>query len=799
MKIRTKIILPIVLTAVIVLSAATLYSYSFNVRSLKTAIGEHLETAVSSRAHHIDTFLEEQKAKVEMMASSIIFKKIFDKEAFDYDTSLENACNRVNKIVEIDEIIYELFILDTNGKIICSSNGANIGLDKSSDDYFVKGLEGTYIKDAYYSETTGKDSLAISSPIICEDKGCIGVMVARIETTNLNKITADKTGLGETGEVYIVNHEGYAITPLKFEEDSFLKFKVNSENARNCLSMIEHQIEKGETLGHKEHEHIGHKNSAISLNYNGVDVMGSHHPSHVMNWCLLAEINESEAMVSTKELLRFSIIRILIVLFIFFIVAYLLAKAVSKPIVALHHGTEIIEKGNLDYKVGTNTKDEIGQLSRSFDKMTESIKKSRAEVDIKVNQQTKEIQAKQKAMENQQKAILNILEDVDEERSISVKTAQDLEKFQLAVANVSDHIVITDVEGVVLYANKAVENITGFKIKDILGKKVGSKENWGGLMENKVYKKFWQTIKKDKKTFIGELNNQRQNGEKYVALAQVSPILDKNNKVQFFVGIERDITKAKEVDRMKTEFISLASHQLRTPLSAMKWFLEMLLGGDMGKLSKDQIEAIENVNDSNERMIALVNALLNISRIESGRIIIEPTLTDLNKLINQVVVELKPKIEEKKIELVISVHKDLPKIKIDPKLIGEVYKNILTNAIKYTPQKGEITIFVSKKGKEIISQISDTGMGIPKKEQAKVFERFFRAENVVKLETDGTGLGLYLTQKIVSASGGKIWFKSQEGKGTSFWFSLAISGMKAKSGEVRLDRKVISKSDNLVS
>ncbi|MEA2112552.1 MAG: hypothetical protein U9P50_01095 [Patescibacteria group bacterium] len=122
MKIRTKIILPIVLTAVIVLSVATLYSYFFNVNSLKTITNAHLETAVSSRAHHIDTFLNTEREKVEMIASSFIFKKIFDKNSLNYDNDIQNACNRIDKIVKTDSTIYELFTLNINGEIICSNN-----------------------------------------------------------------------------------------------------------------------------------------------------------------------------------------------------------------------------------------------------------------------------------------------------------------------------------------------------------------------------------------------------------------------------------------------------------------------------------------------------------------------------------------------------------------------------------------------------------------------------------------------------------------------------------------------------
>jgi len=371
-----------------------------------------------------------------------------------------------------------------------------------------------------------------------------------------------------------------------------------------------------------------------------------------------------------------------------------------------------------------------------------------------------------------------------------IELKQKLAIDEAIISSVGDGLIITDKQAKILLMNPAAAKMLRQNAKEVVGKDfidtVPAADKNGTIISRD--KRPILTVLSKGQSFTNHAANfyVRSDKSKFPAAITTSPII-LSGEIMGDVVTFRDITHEKEVDRMKTEFISLASHQLRTPLSAIRWFLEMLINGDAGSLNEEQAKFLKNINDSTIRMIALVNDLLNISRIESGRIMIEPKSTHLGNLLEELLREIKLKYQSKNQKVIVSYHPDLPKIHIDPNLIRAVYLNLLNNAIKYSPEGGEITVIISKKGDQIISQVSDNGFGIPKKEQHRVFEKFFRGSNIVKRVLDGTGLGLYLVKSIIESSNGKIWFQSEEGKGTTFWFSLPTKGILPKKGEVTIN------------
>jgi signal transduction histidine kinase len=237
---------------------------------------------------------------------------------------------------------------------------------------------------------------------------------------------------------------------------------------------------------------------------------------------------------------------------------------------------------------------------------------------------------------------------------------------------------------------------------------------------------------------------------------------------------------------IKAEFVSLASHQMRTPLSIVGWYAELLKDGGVGPLNDRQKKCVDEILRANHIMVELVNALLNVARIESGTFSIEPETLDMCEITRYAVRELEPAIFKRRLDVREVYHSDSSSVVGDRNLTKIILENLLSNAIKYTPEEGRVDLSVMQTNKGVTIVVADTGFGIPEEAQHFIFTKLFRAENIRGQDTDGTGLGLYIVKSIVDALGGSIRFESIEGKGTTFFVHLPSGGIHAKAGIAKL-------------
>lgn len=507
--------------------------------------------------------------------------------------------------------------------------------------------------------------------------------------------------------------------------------------------------------------------------------------------------------VFDKIILELSYVIPLVLAFVIF-TAYLIVGRIVEPLKKLREAVGIFSKGELGHPVSIKTQDEIEDLADSFNEMASNWQSDKFQLqrysqglEKTVEQQINDMQDKIMELKDARNKILNVANEIDEERK---KTVAEKDKINAILHSIGDGVFVIDKDLNVIIVNEVAASMAGYKTEEILGAKYTERLNFVLEETGKVNREFIDKAFETKT--IQKMSNHtvliNKDGSRIDVSNSAAPLLDSDSNVIGCVVVFRNVTKEREIDKAKTEFVSLASHQLRTPLSVINWYAEMLLDGDAGKINAEQRDFIEEIYKGNQRMVDLVNSLLNVSRLELGTFVVEPEPTDVVALAKSSAGELKPQIMEKKISFREHYTDNIPSLNTDPELLRMVFQNLLSNAVKYTPNEGEVAINadvidVGKDfGGKIIGEksisvsVSDTGYGITHSQQDKIFSKLFRADNVRKRNTEGTGLGLYIVKSIVDLSGGEIWFKSEEDKGTVFYFTLPLSGMKKKEGTKKL-------------
>ncbi|MFH1455262.1 MAG: ATP-binding protein [bacterium] len=364
-------------------------------------------------------------------------------------------------------------------------------------------------------------------------------------------------------------------------------------------------------------------------------------------------------------------------------------------------------------------------------------------------------------LENAKIDLIQLLK-ISERNRIIAEIERD--KTLTIINSFTDGLIILNEKKEIISINPEAEKILDLKAEKIFYKSVSFLKQFSkGIMLASIFDKGVDLfIKKEinfTKDFIIELS--------------VIPLKLEKEDIGRLI-ILHDISREKLVERMKTEFVSLAAHQLRTPLSIVGWSTSMLRHGDFGNLAEKQSEVIDGIYQANGRMIALVNNLLDITRIEEGKYLSNIVVTDMKDVVVSVLESYKNEIKRKNIIIKFDEPEKLPKIMVDVEKIKLAVQNLIDNAIKYSEKGNKVSIDLIIDGKNMIFKMQDAGIGIPKEQQVKIFTKFFRGDNARKVDPSGSGLGLFLSENIINAHGGKMWFESKEGVGTIFYFSLPV-------------------------
>ena len=383
----------------------------------------------------------------------------------------------------------------------------------------------------------------------------------------------------------------------------------------------------------------------------------------------------------------------------------------------------------------------------------------RKQLEEKVKNRTQEL-------EDSRKALMNVLEDTREAKR---KAEEEKKKTRAALTSLNDGVIVFNESKEITLVNPPAQEALNIEEKAVLSKTFFELAT-NNFRVNKLYDalggKIEWTGKKQEVKFEEPIERSFQ--------VLISPVAFKKEVVGLML-ILHDITRQKEINKMKSEFVSIAAHQLRTPLSGIKWTLKMLLDGDVGDLNKEQLDLVNKSYENNNRMINLINDLLNVARIEEGRFTYDTSMMDFKELIKSQVKRLEDLAKEKGVEIKLDLtDEEVPKVEVDKEKMELVLYNLTENAIRYSIDGGVVTVSLKVDKMKLRVMVKDNGIGIPEKQKKRIFTKFFRADNAMKSETEGNGLGLFICKNIINAHGGEIWFESEKGEGTTFWFTLPL-------------------------
>lgn len=405
-----------------------------------------------------------------------------------------------------------------------------------------------------------------------------------------------------------------------------------------------------------------------------------------------------------------------------------------RPLQALIKSSQSLGSGNFNQKANIKSLDEFETIGQSFDKLADNLKR--------------------------------IFENIEKQKNAALAEKGKLDEV---LSTIVDGIVALDFNKNIILLNKAAEEITGYKLEEVIQRPVDQIVHIFSDQEEVLPKTYCQgnfnqstrmVGKNGKETKINLLTAQLAGGQ-----TNVSCIL-----------ILHDLSREEELEEMRLDFVSMASHELRTPLTSIIGYLSVFINENKGKVQKEELDLLQKSLTSSQQLLSLIQNLLSVNKIEREQMSVAPQPLDFLPIVNKIVEDLKTQAIQKNI--ILTLHpptQELPKVLADPLRIPEVVINLVANAINYTPVGGKVDVFLQVSPNEITTTVADTGVGIPRQAQDKLFSKFYRGTHQVKQTTKGTGLGLYISKSIIEKLGGRIWVESEEDKGSKFSFTLPLA------------------------
>lgn len=673
-----------------------------------------------------------------------------------------------------------------DGKFYCSGNKQLLGVKGSTlgsyiDDIFNDPEHKPVMSRMIYPKGATSYLLAVHVPVIDSKGKFMGTLGGAISVDNLAENYLKDIQIGKTGFVTVADDNGDII----YNRDNTIIGKNRYSQEIQALfdnnSVLNSAFEAAKSGQDAQARYKVRGEERIA-------VLTSVEVNPGRRWIVYGVIPVSEVDQVASDLGFTKIFRRLVGIYSFsFLIAALvllwfMRRRVFRPIQRLTEASRKVQAGNLKTRVRMPRNDELGQLGMLFNAMLDQISSYNKDLETEVKQKTELLsdtlalaEHKNKTLEDTKKAMLNVLNDLAEEKD-NLKTEST--RVEALFDSIGDGLVVTDQYGKVVQVNPVAEKLLGTKATNLVGKwypDVVELYDQDGVLVAPEERPIMKAIT-DGKAFRTRALTMAVKGKptKFPVSITASPLLV-NNQPLGVVVIFRDITQERELDEAKDDFVSLVSHQLRTPATAVKQFLGMIIEGYAGKVTAEQKDFINTAYESNERQIGIIDDLLNVSRLDLGKLKPNLQAVDITALVKDIYQIMVPKTAERKQKLELNATKSYT-IQADPNILRMAIENFVDNASKYTPDGGSISLSVTNKGKNVYVAIADTGVGIAQKDVKRLFKKFSRIENSLSVIRGGSGLGLYIAHQIVLLHKGKLTVESKLGKGTTFTIQLKQEG-----------------------
>lgn len=554
----------------------------------------------------------------------------------------------------------------------------------------------------------------------------IGTLRMRYDASAvMAKLASLSLTLGETGEVMLSFAKG---------EDAYV-FRPSTDVRRFSLLPLSKEVDSPTVRA------LGAQEGAAEMNDDeGKSVFASYRYLPDVGWGFAMTVERAEAMAQTDALGRLIALIGMCLLVLAAVVGIALSRTITKPLRTLAEKVKGLRPGAWGIDRTVKTGDEVEVLDTVVVDMATRLKKVYEDMEGVIRERTQEL-------------------------------AQQYARDSAILGNIEYAVIAVDEKGTVTDTNPAASELLGMDANDMKGKNVANvvilRSHQGNPLagEHPVL----STIRENKSLHSpasAHWNIQKADQTPVPVSYSVSPLVEKG-RVFGAILVLQDVSEERRLDYLKSEFITLASHQLRTPLSALRWYVE-LIGDEGDRLSDEQKGYVKEMGVSLKRMANLLDSLLRASQMEDGGLGVSLADADINQLIAETDEDFRSIAKEHNISFSVSLPESPVVAKTDATLLRIVLQNLLSNATKYTRKDSHISLTLDTDSDHYSISVADEGMGIPIAEQKRVFQKFFRAKNVRQMDTDGNGLGLYITKSIVERLGGTIEFKSAEGRGTTF-------------------------------